>query len=89
MIFLKFLEVLGGLRKRPLTLNNTTANELNKIFFLSPLQISNLLLHIKENGKLAELLELQTIEGFDEKTVQSLLPFVTLKEQLNLEKYKL
>ncbi|MBC7417640.1 MAG: helix-hairpin-helix domain-containing protein, partial [Pedobacter sp.] len=80
------VEVLGNLRKRPLDLNNASAEDLGQIFFLSPLQISNLLLHIKENGKLADLLELQTINGFDLKTIQSLLPFVSLKANLNLEK---
>ncbi|MET4080129.1 hypothetical protein ABIB40_000069 [Pedobacter sp. UYP30] len=80
------VETLSRLRKHPLNLNNTTAEDLGQIFFLSPLQISNLLLHIKENGKLADLLELQTIDGFDAKTIQSLLPFVSLKENANLEK---
>ncbi len=80
------IETLTRLRNNPLNLNNATADDLNKIFFLSPLQISNFLLHIKENGKLQDLLELQTIDGFDDKTIQSLLPFVSLKDELNLRK---
>lgn len=82
----EIVETLTRLRKQPLNLNTATADDLNKIFFLSPLQISNFLLHIKENGKLQDLLELQTVDGFDDRTIQSLLPFVTLKDELDFKK---
>ncbi|RZL34851.1 MAG: helix-hairpin-helix domain-containing protein, partial [Pedobacter sp.] len=65
-------------RKRPINLNNTTAEELNTLVFLSPLQISNLFEHLEKNGKLIDILEIQSIPNFDVETVQRLLPFVTL-----------
>ncbi|WP_316766267.1 helix-hairpin-helix domain-containing protein [Pedobacter frigiditerrae] len=67
-------------KKHPINLNNTNAEELKSLFFLSPLQISNLFTHIKENGKLIDLLELQSIADFDLITIQRLLPFVTLRQ---------
>lgn len=67
-------------KKKPINLNNTNPEELKILFFLSPLQISNVFSHIKENGKLIDLLELQSIANFDMLTIQRLLPFVTLKQ---------
>lgn len=67
-------------KKHPINLNNTNPEELKSLVFLSPLQISNLFSHIKENGKLIDLLELQGIADFDIITIQRLLPFVTLKQ---------
>ncbi|RYF11079.1 MAG: helix-hairpin-helix domain-containing protein, partial [Flavobacteriales bacterium] len=67
-------------KQHPINLNRTNAEELKNLFFLSPLQISNLFTHIKENGKLIDLLELQSISDFDVITIQRLLPFVTLRQ---------
>lgn len=67
-------------RKHPINLNNTTAEELKTLVFLSPLQISNLFEHIRKNGKLIDLLELQSIPEFDIQTIQRLLPFATLEQ---------
>lgn len=67
-------------KKHPINLNNTNPEELKTLVFLSPLQISNLFSHIKANGKLIDLLELQSIADFDVITIQRLMPFVTLKQ---------
>jgi hypothetical protein len=64
--------------KHPINLNKTTPEELNTLVFLSPLQIGNLFEHLKANGNLIDLLELQSIEAFDVQTIQRLLPFVAL-----------
>lgn len=66
-------------QKYPININNTNPEELNGLLFLSPLQISNLFYHIKINGKLIDILELQSIPEFDNLTIQRLLPFVTIK----------
>ncbi|PST83313.1 hypothetical protein C7T94_12080 [Pedobacter yulinensis] len=68
---------LEYLQKHPLNLNQATATELKQLFFLSPIQITNLLAHIKESGALLDLLELQALPGFSEKVIQALKPFVT------------
>lgn len=76
----ELIDVLERYRKHPINLNRTSVEELNTLVFLSPLQIANLFNHIKENGPLADVLELQSIPGFDTKTIQNLLPFVTLTD---------
>jgi hypothetical protein len=74
----ELLESLTYLQKHPIDLNHTTSEELKTLVFLSPLQISNYFQHLKTNGKLLDLLELQSIEGFDIIAVKSLMPFVRL-----------
>ncbi|MFI5453010.1 helix-hairpin-helix domain-containing protein [Pedobacter sp. UC225_61] len=68
------------LKKHPINLNHTNAEELKGLIFLSPLQISNLFSHLKTNGKFADVLELQSIPDFDVETTTRLLPFVTLNQ---------
>ncbi|RZK17823.1 MAG: helix-hairpin-helix domain-containing protein [Pedobacter sp.] len=82
----ELIDVLTRLKKHPINLNKTTQEELNTLVFLSPLQISNFFVYLKENGNLLNVLELQSIDGFDVKTVQSLLPFVTLNAATEYEK---
>lgn len=67
--------------KHKIDLNKTTVEELNTLVFLSPLQISNLFEHLKTNGKLINLLELQAIPDFDIETINRLLPFTTVNER--------
>jgi hypothetical protein len=71
-------ERLTNYRKHPIDLNQTNPEELKSLVFLSPLQISKLFNHLKANGKLLNILELQSIDGFDLQTINRLLPFVTL-----------
>ncbi|WP_235972665.1 ComEA family DNA-binding protein [Pedobacter ghigonis] len=74
----ELVEVLTRYRKHPINLNNTTVEELKTLVFISPLQISNFFAYTKENGKLLDVHELQSIDGFDVKTVENLIPFVTV-----------
>ena len=74
----ELIELLTFYRKHPVNLNKTNAETLKNLVFLSPLQISNFFTHLKTNGKLIDLLELQSIADFDLTTIQRLLPFVTL-----------
>lgn len=69
---------LNFFRNHPIDLNHTNAEQLKKLVYLSALQISNLLNHLATNGKLLDLAELQSINGFDMESIGKLLPFVTL-----------
>jgi len=73
-------------RKYPINLNQTSSEELKTLVFLSPLQISNLFEHISKNGKLIDLLELQSIAEFDLPTIERLMPFVTLDRTALMDK---
>lgn len=66
-------------KKHPINLNKTTPEELNNLVFLSPLQIANLFKHLKSNGKLIDVFELQSIAEFDAQTIQRILPFIRLQ----------
>ncbi|TBO37004.1 helix-hairpin-helix domain-containing protein [Pedobacter kyonggii] len=86
----ELVDILEKYRKHPINLNRTSVEELKTLVFLSPLQIGNFFTHLKENGQLTDVLELQSIDGFDIKTIQALLPFVTLTniaeyQQLNFK----
>lgn len=82
-------EVLSRLKKRPINLNNTSVDELKNLVFLSPLQISNFFNHLRENGELLDVMELQAIDGFDTETIQRLIPFVTIHQNLLINELKL
>jgi len=70
------LEELDAFLKNKVNLNKATFDELQRFFFLNDIQINNLLEHIRTNGKLMSLLELQSIDGFDAETINMLLPYV-------------
>ncbi len=77
------LENLNYYQKHPINLNNTTTDELEKLMVLSDIQISNLFDHIKKNGNLLSLLELQSITGFDLETISKLIPYVYVSNDVN------
>ncbi|MFZ4546662.1 MAG: helix-hairpin-helix domain-containing protein [Bacteroidales bacterium] len=66
------------LRQRPVNLNSGDENELRRLFFLNELQILNLLEYTTQYGQLASIYELQVIDGFNEKVVSQILPFISL-----------
>jgi len=74
----ELFESLSYLRNHPINLNKASAEDLKALVFLSPLQVSNLIQHIQSNGKLIDILELQSIESFDVLTVERMMPFVRI-----------
>jgi hypothetical protein len=76
----EYQDRLNYYQKNPINLNKTNYEELNGLLFLSPLQISNLFYHIKNYGKLIDVLELQSIPEFDDITIKRILPFVGLNQ---------
>jgi len=78
MDYSDWVEELNLLRVRPVNLNSGDENELRRLFFLNELQIKNLLEYTTQYGQLASIYELQVIEGFNEKIVSQILPFITL-----------
>lgn len=79
--FTELLEDLEVFARRPLNLNQATANDLRRFFFLNDFQINNLLEHISKFGNLISIYELQSIDGFDLETITLLQPYVSVSEQ--------
>ena len=80
---------LRELTSKKINLNKASYEDLD-FGILTPLQIQNLQNHISKNGDLLSIYELQSIEGFDLKTIQGLIQFadissaVILKENLKI-----
>lgn len=64
---------------QPLDLNQVSPEALKSLFVLTEAQIQSFFRHLERNGKLLSLYELQAIPGWDQATINRLLPFVTVK----------
>jgi hypothetical protein len=73
-------EVLVDRYMDPIDLNHTNMKELTELLLLSDVQVSALLQHIRRNGKLLSIYELQTINGWSSHTIEMVRPFVTVRE---------
>lgn len=70
------IEMLMQYLQNPFNINTARKSDLEQFFFLTEKQIENLLFYLNENGSLLTLFELQAVEGFDERTIRLLKPFV-------------
>lgn len=77
---------LESYRKHPLSLNKADVAELTSLGLLTTLQIDELISYKKQFGKLLSIYELQAVPGFDETTIQLILPYVTVSEMPATEK---
>lgn len=84
--FSEFIELFEKLKNDPINLNKTNAEQLKQLPFLNDIQIFNLLEHIRKNGNLASIYELQSIEGFDQNTIEQILPYVIVSNNINKHK---
>lgn len=74
--------------EHPIDLNKTDGRELTELQFLNPLLIEQLLEHRTISGNFISPLELQSIDGFNERMVSLLLPFVRIGAESPLETLK-
>ena len=71
---------LSYLSENPFNLNAVTKLDLERLPFLSELQIENLLYYVYKYAPLQSVYELRNVEGMDMQTINRLLPFVYVKE---------
>lgn len=71
-----FYEELLTVSENPINLNLTRREELEKLLFLSDIQIENILKYIYRFGPIYTIYELQLIEGLDMTDIRRMLPFV-------------
>lgn len=79
-----FYDELITLSQHPLNLNCATREELEKMMFLSAIQIENILYYQYKFGELRTIYELQLIEGLDMTDIRRMLPFVMLSKGKSL-----
>lgn len=77
--FTNLFDVLTSFYENPINLNaKNIKGDLLETQLLTEFQVNDLLKHIETNGKLMSVYELQAINGFDNRTISNLLPFVTV-----------
>ena len=72
-------ETLLQYYQTPINLNTATREELRSLLLLNEDQITTLLKHREANGDLLSVYELQSIEGYDLRTITRILPFVSVQ----------
>jgi hypothetical protein len=77
------MDLLSQYFEKPLNLNKVSKEELQSLGLLSIFQIQDLLLHLRENGQLISIYELQSLRYWDTETIQRILPFVRVADRLD------
>ncbi len=72
-------ETLLQYYQTPINLNTATREELRALLLLNENQVTALLRHREANGDLLSVYELQSIEGYDLRTIARMLPFVSVQ----------
>ncbi|RLD61858.1 MAG: hypothetical protein DRI95_13770, partial [Bacteroidetes bacterium] len=87
--FSSFVEDLNYYLQNPLNLNSAGLEDFEKLHILNEIQIQNLQNYVTSVGQMQTIYELQLIEGFSDKTIKDILPFVTVEVALKSEKLSL
>ena len=70
-------DFLQDLMRNPLNLNTASRDDLRQLPGMNDILVNRLFKHIVDFGELTSVFELQAVEGFSEKMVQGIQPFVT------------
>lgn len=73
-----FYDDMIFLSEHPININKATREELEKLYFLSDIQIDNILYYLYRNKSLKTIYELQLIDGIDPTDIRNILPFIKL-----------
>ncbi len=74
------IDELKYLQQNPINLNNTSEEELKKLFFLNDIQINSFLEYINKYGEIVSIYELQAIDGFDQSLISKIMPYITISK---------
>jgi hypothetical protein len=80
-----YLQQLAYLRKEPLNLNTATVDDLQVFYFLTDLQIQNLIQYRNSLGNFISIYELQAVPTWDVATIYKILPFISIDRKLELK----
>src|SRR5207342_2859684 len=78
-----YIMQLQYFKKHPINLNEADAGELKELFFLTDLQIENLLSYRHLLGKFISIYEIQAIPAWDVGTIKKILQFVTIESSIS------
>jgi hypothetical protein len=81
-----FFEDLMFCTQNPVNLNQATREQLEKLPFLSDIQIENILSYVYKSGSMQTIYELQLVEGLDMTDIRRMLPFVKVGEENDIKK---
>ena len=87
-----FYEELMFLSQRPIDLNHAERDDIEKMMFLSDIQVENILYYRYKVGAFITIYELLLVEGLDMTDIRRMLPFVTIskgkvtEEKIDLKK---
>lgn len=85
--YTELVDRLNYYRKNKINLNKTNRQQLQQLVFLNPILINALLDHIEINGKLVDILELQSIDGFDLEIIKNLTYFADINTPSGFENF--
>jgi len=71
-------ERLNHFRRSPLNINLASKEQLQELFFISPVQVRSIINHREENGLFIDVLELQSVPGIDPQTLRWLFNFIVV-----------
>lgn len=81
--FTTLFDLLSAIYETPINLNGKDIKEdLTQTRLLTEFQVNAVLDHVKKNGNLMSIYELQSVNGFDTQTIRNIMPFVTVNSEL-------
>lgn len=86
--YTEITENLYYFTEHPINLNRATHEELNRLHLLTDFQIKSLLAYLELNKGIHTIYELQLVTGFDQVTIQRLLPFVNIQAVTDSEAFE-
>jgi len=75
--FSDLLEEFQFYAQNPINLNSNP-EQLVKLYLINDIQLNNLKSYIRQYGPFISIYEIKSVPGFDNKTIQDILPFITV-----------
>lgn len=81
--FNTLLDELINFAENPININTAQVDELAQLPMLTDMAVANLMDHLKTHGKLLNIYELQSINGFTVDVIRQLEPFVKVSDDVD------
>ncbi|MEO6671291.1 MAG: helix-hairpin-helix domain-containing protein [Ferruginibacter sp.] len=78
-----YLQQMVQFQRNPVNLNSADEAVLKELLLLTPIQIQNLIAYRSVMGRFINIYELQAIPGWNIRTIQRLLPYVSVSSSVN------